>query len=136
MSDTLQVVTDGVTRRILLVDDNDLVREVLRAMLDAGGFHVQEAQDGAHALRALKNEPFDAIVTDLVMPDCDGIELLRNVRRSFPGIRVLAMSGASAATLYLEAARVLGANGILPKPITQDALLGAINGLFENAPAS
>jgi hypothetical protein len=46
------------------------------------------------------------------------------------------MSGASGAALYLEAARVLGANGILPKPISQDALIGATNGLFENAPGS
>ena len=129
-------MVNNPTRRILLVDDNDLVRDVLRAMLNAGGFHVQEAQDGAHALRALDNEPFDAILTDLVMPDCDGIELLRKVRQTFPGIRVLAMSGASAAPLYLQAAQVLGASGVLAKPISQDALLGAINRLFENAPGS
>ena len=127
---------NGVTRRIILVDDNDLVRGVLRAMLDQGGFHVSEAHDGARALRALNAGPFDAILTDLVMPDCDGIELLRKVRRSFPTIRVLAMSGASAAPLYLQAARALGASGVLAKPIDQDVLLAAVNGLFDNTPAS
>ena len=130
-AETPRAGTGGKT--ILLVDDNAMVRDVLREMLNGGGFEVLEASDGAEALRALKTMRFDAIITDLVMPDCDGIELIRTVRRGFPDMRVLAMSGAPAAPLYLKAARALGAGGTLSKPIDQETLLSAMSGLFEDA---
>lgn len=123
-------IKDDSSRRILLVDDNEMVRGVLKEMLSLAGFSVDEVADGVQALRALAATSYDAIITDLVMPDCDGIELLRTIRREYPHLRVLAMSGAPSAPLYLKAARALGAGVALPKPISRDALIAAVTGLF------
>ena len=120
----------SASKRILIVDDNDLVRALIRDMLGDAGYEVAEAEDGTQALRALRAAEYDIIVTDLVMPDCDGIELLRTIRREYPHLRVLAMSGAPSAPLYLKAARALGAGVALPKPISRDALIAAVTGLF------
>ncbi len=120
----------SASKRILIVDDNDLVRALIRDMLGDAGYEVAEAEDGTQALRALRAAEYDIIVTDLVMPDCDGIELLRKVRRNHPKIRVIAVSGAPSADVYLKAASALGAGEVLPKPIDQERLLAAVKGLL------
>jgi CheY-like chemotaxis protein len=117
-------------RRILVVDDDDLVRGVLRDMLELAGHEVYEAQNGAEALARLRHSGVDLMLTDLVMPDCDGIEVLRKVREDYPDLPVLAMSGAQSASVYLSAAKALGAGAVLAKPIGPLALAAAVAQMF------
>lgn len=116
--------------RILLVDDDDAVREILRKALVAAGHEVDEASNGDLAIAAYRRQAADLVITDLVMPDKDGLETIMELRRMDPSVRVVAMSGGGRTLgpgqLYLESARALGARQILSKPFTVGALLKAI----------
>lgn len=109
-------------KRVLIVDDDVGVRDVLRSMLEAAGYRVALAENGKEAMNALKAEEADLILTDLVMPEQEGIETIKALRQEYPGIRVIAMSGAFGGD-YLRIAAYLGAHGTLAKPIQMEALL-------------
>lgn len=121
---------------ILVVDDNAPVRQVVRTMLEEERFVVVEAEDGLRAIRLLQESYFDVVITDLVMPDCDGIELIRTIKARYSTTKILAISGVGSATLYLKTARMLGADGILEKPFSRVALLSALHHLLVPAPES
>ena len=111
---------------ILLIEDNELVRGFLRAVLEQQGHAVTEAGQGRAALQRLRQSPFDLVLTDIYMPDCDGLEVIMTLRREFPSIRIVAMSGGSGDRNLLAAARQLGAQEVLEKPISIDGLLKVV----------
>jgi CheY-like chemotaxis protein len=79
--------------RILVVDDNKIVRDLLRGVLERAGYEVREAQDGVAALDLAQQAAFDVLITDLVMPGPRGTELLERFRSTLPDLKVIAMSG-------------------------------------------
>lgn len=105
---------------VLVTDDNVAVRRVTREILEDSGYRVVEAANGQEAAEQLRLETIDLLVTDLIMPDQDGIETIIEVTREFPGLRILAMSGSSQD--YLEAATLLGAHATLRKPFKVEEL--------------
>lgn len=117
--------------RILLVEDDEAVREILRKTLVAAGYEVEEAPDGVVALAAYRRQPIDLVITDLVMPEKDGLETIMDLRRLNPAVKIIAMSGGGwtlgPGQIYLETARVLGALEILAKPFTASTLLTAVS---------
>ena len=115
-------------KRILLVDDDPLVRGTLHAMLARAGYEVEDADNGETALDAYARQPHDLVITDLVMPDVEGLETIREMRRRFGDVRIIAMSGGGvgSASHYLQAAKRLGALSVLSKPFSNDDLLAAI----------
>lgn len=115
--------------RILLVEDDPLVRETMSTVLHDCGFAIREAGDGACALRLLEREAIDVVITDIVMPDFDGIELLLAVRKRYPKVRVLCISGGGRTgnRQYLEVASKLGADMVLAKPFSPSQLCGAVH---------
>lgn len=117
--------------RILLVEDDDAVREILRKTLVAAGHEVEEAPNGVVALAAYRRRPSDLVITDLVMPEKDGLEAIMDLRRLDPAVRIIAMSGGGRTLgpgdFYLESARLFGAMRILSKPFTGSALLKAVS---------
>jgi CheY-like chemotaxis protein len=119
-----------VARRILIVDDDAGVRRLLRRLLTAAGYEVQEATDGHVALEAYARQPSDVVITDIVMPGKEGLETIRELRRRAANVRIIAMSagGDSGRGLhdYLKMAKLLGAVQILPKPFSRDDLLDAV----------
>ena len=121
---------------ILVVDDRPDVRLSLLYMLQASGFDVAEAADGAQALEQVTHKRVDVILTDLYMPGFDGLALIRAMRnRKGPQPRIIAMSGADhlGKEAALEAAKVLGAEAILQKPFTREQLVQAIRGEQQKA---
>ncbi len=117
-------------KRILVVDDDAGVRDVLRSMLEMAGYSVSVAENGKEAMRALRAEGADLILTDLVMPEQEGIETIKALRQEYPGLKVIAMSGAFGGD-YLRIASYLGAHGTLPKPIQMEALLKLVAEVLE-----
>jgi CheY-like chemotaxis protein len=115
--------------RVLLIDDELMVRKIVRKMLERVGHEVVDVENGRMGLDRLERAPFDLIVTDIIMPDVEGIEVLMTVRERHPSIAVVAMSGGGRMgnVDFLEVARKLGAAATLEKPFTQDALLKAID---------
>lgn len=115
--------------RILLVDDQEEVRRAMRRVLERLGHQVTEAGDGREALAAMAGEPPHLVITDINMPDMDGIELMMAVRHGRVGIPIIAVSGGGMLPkeLLLENAAVLGAVTTLTKPVGMEELEGAVN---------
>lgn len=111
--------------RILVVDDDPRVREVLSAMLESAGYDVSLASNGRDAVSILENQRFTAILTDLVMPEQEGIETIKLIRRDYPELKIIAMSGAFGGD-YLRIAGYLGAHSTLAKPINMETLISTL----------
>ena len=108
--------------RVLVIEDNPELREYLRLALELHDYQVLTAENGREALAYLNGHKVDAVVTDLFMPEMDGIEMVAALRRQFPDIRVIAMSGRPGVD-YLAVARELGVKHTLRKPFEIDELL-------------
>ena len=108
--------------RILVADDEDGVRFYLRKVLESSNYEVREASDGRQAIHDARSEPIDLVITDLVMPEQEGIETIQVLRKEAPHIRIIATSGAFNGQ-FLGVAKLLGADAILSKPISSQALL-------------
>lgn len=121
--------------RVLVVDDDVHVLAVARAILEHAGIEVVEAVGGAAGLRAYRDASYDLVLCDLFMPDFDGLELIRALRREFPGVKIIAMSagGFHGTVDMLDVARHLGAAEILPKPFTPRALVKAVERVLRSS---
>lgn len=123
--------------RILLVDDDEFVRGILRKALVSAGYEVEEAPDGKKALASYRQQASDLVITDLVMPEKDGLEMIRELRSLDPAVKIIAMSGGGRmlgpAQLYLASARIFGAVRILAKPFNASALLQAVSDVLSGA---
>ncbi|MBI2813541.1 MAG: response regulator [Opitutae bacterium] len=114
--------------RILLIDDDDDLRDVTAEVLRQAGHAVNTAADGKAGLARHQAEQHDLIITDMMMPDMDGVELIMALRRAEPRPRVIAISGGSkfSEPLYLPVAQRLGVQRTLAKPIRAGVLLQAV----------
>ncbi len=105
------------------MDDEESVRRYFQQVLANAGYDVRVARDGSIALQAIRERSFDLLLTDLVMPEREGLELIMILRKERPDLLVIAISGAFGGA-FLEAAKALGANAVLLKPVSPDQLLG------------
>ena len=114
----------GSNKRILVVDDNEDLRSTIQALLQADGFDVRVAADGEAALAMHQARPADVVVTDLFMPDKDGIETIIELRKLSPLVKIVAISGWTSAqgSDYLQVAREIGAAVTLQKPFDPQEL--------------
>jgi len=118
--------------RILLVDDDDLVGEAVRLQLEAGGHDVTLARHGGDGLKAFGQASFDLVISDIFMPEVEGVEFILSLRRQDRDVPIIAMSGGAARQRgasdemgadYLRMARKLGATRTIAKPFTRQALM-------------
>ena len=114
--------------RILVVDDDEVVRNVLRGKLESCGHEVVEASDGKQAMERLSEGVFDVVITDILMPERDGLETLLHVRKTHPGVKVIAITGAGT-SLHLDNARNLGASRVFAKPFKLEEIAAAVREL-------
>jgi len=114
---------------ILLVDDDPAVLELLAEILRQEGYSVVTARDGGQAQTVLRSQEVDLMITDLIMPNQEGIETIQAVRQARPGLKLIAMSGAFNGPL-LKAARLLSADVALAKPISENDLLASVEAVL------
>ena len=117
--------------RILLVEDDEQVRLMLKDLLEGEGYEIQEASNGKEALQSFASSLPDLVLTDLVMPDTEGIEMIIKMRKSNPNVRIVAMSGG---VDYLNLAKQLGALRTLTKPFSNQAVLDVVKATLEDTP--
>ncbi|HEY1847869.1 MAG TPA: response regulator [Opitutaceae bacterium] len=117
---------------ILIVDDEPGIRELLSLMLEGAGHTVASAEDGLQAPKILASKPIDVVITDLLMPERDGLEFITEVRKKYPKVKIIAMSGGGhiARDSYLRIAKNFGAHVLLEKPFSQSGVLGAIEAVL------
>ncbi|HZF34715.1 MAG TPA: response regulator [Candidatus Angelobacter sp.] len=128
-------MNDAVSTRLLVIDDDNLVRAALTDMLQTAGFDVVTASNGRLGLELLETTPVDAVITDILMPEQEGLETIREARQRFPDIRILAISGGGSGggeTQLLRFAESFGADQTLPKPFTGSQLVAAVRTLLAN----
>ncbi len=120
----------------MIIDDEPAVRKTLRTYFERAGYQVAEAGDGRIGLRLHAAAPADVIITDIFMPDFDGIETIRELRRVAPGVKVIVVSGGdSTGTLnMLDDAKLLGADRAFHKPLKPEELLGAVREMLSENP--
>lgn len=119
-------------KRILLIEDEAPVRQVICHMLESGGYEVVEAEHGAAGLWQLQTQAVDLVVTDLFMPEKEGIETIKELRKTYPAVKILAISGGgrSGNMLFLANATHFGAHRTLAKPFSRQELLDAVAALL------
>ena len=110
--------------RILIVDDNEDFSAALGTALNRAGYEVTRAHDGKVGLKFYRESKFDLVISDILMPETDGLELIFALRKINPDVPIIAMSGGGhgAAEHYLQVAGVSGANAVIRKPFSPDAL--------------
>lgn len=114
--------------RILIIDDDDIIKRMLRRMLTRAGYDVLDAADGKEGIERFRENDVDLVITDLIMPEKEGLEMIMELKTDFPDIKIIAMSGGAqmGPEGYLQLADALGAQRTLKKPIAREDLLAAI----------
>lgn len=118
--------------RILVVDDDAMVRGTIRASLQRAGHQIIEAGDGLEAIATLERESVDLVVSDIIMPEVDGIGLLLKLRKQYAALKVIVISGGGRTQNvdFLRMAETLGADRVLAKPFTPDQLQSAVQAVL------
>jgi two-component system, cell cycle sensor histidine kinase and response regulator CckA len=120
----------AVIERVLVVDDERPIRDLLSAILEESGFQVLTAPNGREARIMARQHPIDLVISDLAMEDGEGIEMIGNLRKAYPKLKIIAMSGVFGLDV-LSSARVIGASATLTKPLSADAVLRCISSLSD-----
>ncbi len=114
--------------KILVIEDDNAFRQVLVTMLARAGYDVIQAENGNEALRQCQNSTPDLVLTDIIMPDKEGLETIQEILNLNPNMKIIAMSGGGrfGPNSYLPLAEKLGARKTLQKPFMRDELLSTI----------
>jgi CheY-like chemotaxis protein len=125
-------------QRILIVDDERDVRDSVKCVLDLAGYEVFTAENAADAMEQLGRTHADLVITDIIMPKINGVQAIQSIRKAFPLVRIVAISGggnfgvagyqpsAIATNAYLESAGEAGAHFVLTKPFEAEDLIAAV----------
>jgi DNA-binding response OmpR family regulator len=116
--------------KVLVMDDEADTRIFLEDVLLAAGYEVVLARDGAEGMLRYESEPTDLALIDLFMPNREGLETIKELRKRAPDFPIIAISGDSLADCLLQVARKIGANEILQKPFSPDELLASVKKCF------
>lgn len=127
--------------KILVIDDEEDIRDVLKDLLELEGYEIELAADGNAGIKRFRESNPDLIIIDVVMPHKDGVAVIKEIRKEHPSVKIIAISGggklnpvnylpeAISTTVYLAAADVAGANLTLTKPFNKEELLNAVRSL-------
>jgi CheY-like chemotaxis protein len=125
-------------QNVMVVDDERDVRDAIKRVLERAGYSVRTTGEAAEALAELRRSVADVLITDIIMPKINGVEAIESIRREFPAVRIIAISGggnfgitayqptAITTSAYLAAAERAGAHYVLTKPFESNDLLSAV----------
>ena len=111
---------------ILIIDDEEIIRVLLRSALEEAGYEVTEAANGREGLELYRHRQTDLVITDILMPELNGLDMLLELTREFLDAKVIAISGAGEEKNVVDVAKLLGARQTFQKPFSLPLLLGAV----------
>ena len=127
---------------ILIIDDEEDIRDALQMVLERAGYEVRVASNGNEAIELQREAPAQLVITDIIMPEKDGVHTIKELSREFPGVRIIAISGgggveplaykpgAITTTAYLAAAKEVGADRVFTKPFDRKDLIQTVDELL------
>lgn len=120
--------------KILVMDDEPAILLMIKKMLEKAGYEVIVALNGKEGMRLFEKEKPDLIITDIIMPEKEGLETIFELRRMYPDLKIIAISGGGRISPdgYLPGAKLLGANMVFQKPLVQKEFLNAVASLLSN----
>jgi len=118
--------------RILIIDDEPHILLMLKKMLERAGYEIDLASNGKEGLALFQNKPSDLVITDIIMPEKEGLETIREMRRIQSELKIIAMSGGGkiSAENYLNTAKIFGASRIIEKPFSQQDMVSTVRELL------
>ncbi len=111
-------------KRILVVDDNIMIRKLVRNIFINEDYEIEEAENGVEGLEKIRENSVDLVITDIIMPEMEGLELIMHLKKDFPNIKIIAMSGSKPYYLYM--AKKLGIEKVFTKPLNLHEFLNAV----------
>jgi DNA-binding NtrC family response regulator len=122
------------TKKVLIIDDDEQMRILLRQAMEWAGFTVVEADNGRKGMRVMREELADLVITDLIMPEQEGLETISGMKREFPDVHIIAISGGGriGPEAYLPAALELGAIRVFSKPFDIREFVAAVEEILAN----
>ncbi|MCG8636461.1 MAG: response regulator [Desulfobacterales bacterium] len=123
-------------KQILVIDDEAHIRKMLRKLLEGNGYKVCLACDGEDGLAQFKTHLPDLVITDLIMPEKEGLETIREIRKITSDTKIIAISGGgiSQPDMYLHMAESFGAQAVFKKPVDTEVLVAEVAKLLDEAP--
>lgn len=121
-------------KRVLVIDDNILMRKLIINLFRQQEMTFDEACDGTEGLDMMAENEYDLIITDIVMPRMEGLEMIMEAKRKYPGIRIVAISGSE--PFYLFMAKKLGVKAIFTKPLDQHLFYATVHNILYPAPVT
>ena len=124
--------------KILVIDDDHMVRYALSRILQRSGYDVVTASDGKRGMMLVRQELPDVVITDIIMPEQEGIETISLLRHQYPQMKIIAISGGGRIRNidFLEMARSLGADDVISKPFEAEELLGRLRRVMSADPGN
>ena len=121
--------------RVLIIDDDEQIRVLLQQMMEWAGFDVVVAENGKIAMQIQSQQPADLVITDLIMPEQEGLETISCLKKEYAGIKIIAISGGGriGPEAYLPAALELGADRVFSKPFDVQEIVASVKELLGNA---
>ena len=118
--------------RVLIVDDDEQIRVLLQQMMEWAGFEVLVAENGKIAMQMQSRQPADLVITDLIMPEQEGLETISRLKKDYAGIKIIAISGGGriGPEAYLPAALELGADLVFSKPFDVQEVVNSVKELL------
>ena len=120
-------------QRVLVVDDDDVIRDLLTITLQQAGYEVIEASNGRFGLEQINNSQVDLVITDIFMPEMDGIEFIAMLYQRSPHPKVIVMTGGSKlmdSSFSLKVAETFGVDTVLEKPMTPNSIINMVNSVL------
>lgn len=120
--------------RVLVIDDDEQMRILLRQVMEWSGYAVMDAADGRKGMQKQREQPADLVITDLIMPEQEGLETISTLRKEFPNVKIVAISGGGriGPEAYLPAAQELGADLVFCKPFDVKEFVAAVRELLDH----
>ena len=120
-------------QKILIVDDEPHILLMLKKMLEPSGYEIDLAANGNEGIELFRKSQADLVITDIIMPEKEGLETIREMRRIRPNLKIIAMSGGGkvSADNYLEIAKIFGASKLISKPFTKNEMVSAVQELLK-----
>lgn len=120
--------------RVLIIDDDEQIRVLLQQMMEWAGFDVAVAENGKIAMQVQEQQPADLVITDLIMPEQEGLETISRLKKQYAGIKIIAISGGGriGPEAYLPAALELGADRVFSKPFDVQEIVLSVQELLQS----